>query len=409
MAAVADVHAWPRRLVALGLLAAITGSSAPIPLYPIYRAQLDLDAFTMTLIYVMYLVGVLVALFSMSRVLESLRNPYRLLAPALVCSAVGATLMGFALSLPTLMLGRLLAGLGTGSVTVAANSALVELAPGRDPRVAGAISGLAFSAGAGIGPIITGIALQWNLWPMTLPFLLVVAGTLAGLVVPFALWNRIARSHIRRRARGSARNQPAPVPVPWPPVLLCISIIAINWGVGGTLMALGPYFGDLIFNVENYALSGYAISVYMMLAAGSQWLHRRLPMRTAMLRGSVYVVSGAVCVLAATLAKAPIIACLGLYAMATGNGAVFGAAAALINVVAPPEHRARLVSLFFASGYAGSLTPLALGALTDQFGALVTAAGYSTFITSAFVVISMVARRLVHNASRPPDPATTDT
>src|SRR5690606_5581345 len=120
-----------RRLVALGLTSAVVGSSTPIPLYPIYRAELGLDTFTMTLIFVVYVVAVLGALLSSGKALARFDTPHRLLAPALLIVAAGALIMSQAHSLAWLLAGRILAGLGTGCATVAANAALVELAPQR--------------------------------------------------------------------------------------------------------------------------------------------------------------------------------------------------------------------------------------------------------------------------------------
>lgn len=395
MSAAGDVNIWPRRLVALGLLAAIGGSSTPIPLYPVYRATLELDAFTMTIIFVVYLMGVLVALFSMSRLLDFLRNPYRLLAPALVLVIVAALLMGTAHTLPALILGRLIAGLGTGCVTVAANAALVDLTPGRDPRVAGVISGLAFSTGSGVGPIVSGAALQWNIWPLTLPFLLVAILAGIALFTPIQRWHAEGLAE-RAPKRGQSDDAPSPgTPIPWGPVLLCIGVILMNWSVGATLMALGPYFGDLIFGVESYAVSGYAVSLYMITAATSQWAHRRTSLPQALARGSWAIVLGGIGILMACLTTSLPLAVVGMFIAAIGNGAVFGAAAALINLVAPAVYRSRLVSLFFASGYIGSLLPMALGAITDHYGALVAATGYAACVSAAFILIALISQKLV--------------
>src|SRR5690606_26037383 len=96
-------------------------------------------------------------------------------------------------------------------------------------------------------------------------------------------WNAMDTEH-RRRKRDDKRasDGAASTPIPWAPVLLCIAVIFMNWSVGATLMALGPYFGDVIFGIESYAITGYAVSCYMILAATSQWLHRRVSLRPAL-------------------------------------------------------------------------------------------------------------------------------
>ena len=386
-----------RRLVALGLTSAVVGSSAPVPLYPIYRAELGLDTFSMTLIFVVYVVAVLGALLTSGKVMARLDSPHRLLAPALLVVAAGALIMSQAHSLAWLLAGRTLAGLGTGCATVAANAALVELAPRRDVRHAALVSTLCFGAGSAIGPFLAGAALQLDLWPTVLPFVLIAAVALV------SAWSSVQclRSPALRTGGQPADGQdgqaassgPGVAAVQWFPFALCAGTVLATWGFGATLMALGPYFGHVLLGIDNYAITGYATALFTVAGTTSQWLHRRTPARRAFLRGTAIVTLGVVLMVTAMALGAPELAAASLALTSIGHGAAFGAAAGLVNQLAPPDQRSRLVSLFYVAGYVGNLIPMLLWAVTDRFGAMAAAMGFLLAFGLAIAGIGLSARR----------------
>ena len=392
-----DSRTLRRRLVALGLTSAVVGSSAPIPLYPIYRAELGLDTFTMTLIFVVYVVAVLGALLTSGKAMARLDSPHRLLAPALMVVAAGALIMSQAHGLAWLLAGRMLAGLGTGAATVAANAALVELAPQRDVRHAALVSTLSFGAGSAIGPFLSGAALQLDLWPTVLPFVLVASIALA------SAWSSIQclRSPSLRTAglHADSADERAGAPisgvatVQWRPFALCAGTVLATWAFGATLMALGPYFGHILLGIDNYAVTGYVTALFTLAGTTSQWLHRRTPARQAFLRGTSIITLGTVLMGTAMAIELPVLAAASLVTISIGHGAAFGAAAGLVNQLAPPDQRSRLVSWFYVAGYIGNLMPMLLGAVTDRFGAPAAALGFIIAFGLCIAGIGLSARR----------------
>jgi MFS family permease len=102
----------------------------------------------------------------------------------LLCALAGsATLAAGPLGPGFVLGGRLLSGAAIGIAVAVGNSWLRELceppfslnaAPGTAVRR----GALAFSAGAGLGALTSGLLAQWGPWPQTLPFLVHVAITL---------------------------------------------------------------------------------------------------------------------------------------------------------------------------------------------------------------------------------------
>lgn len=391
-----DSRTLRRRLVALGLTSAVVGSSAPIPLYPIYRAELGLDTFTMTLIFVVYVVAVLGALLSSGKVVSRLDSPHRLLAPALMVVSAGALIMSQAHSLAWLLAGRMLAGLGTGCATVAANAALVELAPRNDVRHAALVSTLSFGVGSAVGPFLSGAALQLDLWPAVLPFVLIAAVALV------SAWSsvqclrspamRAGTRHAENAGDGAAAQAQGVAAVQWLAFALCAGTVLATWAFGSTLMALGPYFGHVLLGIDNYAVTGYVTALFTMSGTTSQWLHRRTPARRAYLRGTAIIALGTMLMIAAILLGMPTPAAASLILVSVGHGAAFGAAAGLVNQLAPPDQRSRLVSWFYVAGYVGNLVPMLLGAVTDRFGAMTAAMGFLVTFGLAIVIMGLSAR-----------------
>ncbi len=388
-----DPHRRMRRFAACGLTTAVVGSSTPIPLYPLYREALGLDALTMTLIFVVYVAAVLIALFSTPALLARLRNPYRLLAPGLALAALGALTLAQADSLAGLITGRIIAGIGTGCVTAAVNAVMVDLSPGRDVRHAAMVSTLSFGAGSALGPFLSGLLLQLQWSPLVTPFLIVACAALVTGWPAARRWNQ-AGAAAHPGAPGTASCPPARAPIPWPAFALCASLIILSWGFGSILMALGPFFGKTLLGIDDYALTGYAVALFTLTGTTSQWLHRRTHLRRGLVRGAVVVAVGLTLASAGLLAGSPLAVAIALLLTSIGQGGAFACAAALLQQVAPPSQRARLVSWFYMAGYVGNLLPLLLGATSDALGPLAAALGFLVICILAMSLIAVKAREL---------------
>src|SRR5215470_17941024 len=112
----------PRQLspaTALLLFASLTvsflaGSSASTPLYPVYIAKWGLTPLTITVIFGIYALAVLIALLFAGRISDHLgRRP--VLLTATLAQAATMVLFGFATSATGLVIARVIQGLLTGA------------------------------------------------------------------------------------------------------------------------------------------------------------------------------------------------------------------------------------------------------------------------------------------------------
>ena len=104
----------------------LAGSSAPTPLYPVYQAAWGFSPVTTTLVFGVYALAVLSALFVVGSLSDYVgRRPVLLVAALL--QAVTMLLFATAHGVASLLAARVLQGLATGGATGAVGAGLMDL------------------------------------------------------------------------------------------------------------------------------------------------------------------------------------------------------------------------------------------------------------------------------------------
>src|SRR6266545_7630102 len=99
--------------IAYAYLAVMAFSAAPSPLFAIYRQQEGFSALTITIIYAVFVVGVVVSLFLVGH-LSDWHGRRRVLAPAVALSLISGVVLVTSTDLADLIVGRVLNGLSVG-------------------------------------------------------------------------------------------------------------------------------------------------------------------------------------------------------------------------------------------------------------------------------------------------------
>ena len=151
-------------LIAGVFLVALAFSTVPTPLYPLYQRADGFSALTVTVIFAVYAVGVIISLLLAGHVSDWLGRR-RVLLPALALEAAAAVLFLTWPALPGLILARFLTGLGVGMVTATATAYLLELHRGHRPAAPGTrfeiVSAAANLGGLGTGTLVAGALAQF--------------------------------------------------------------------------------------------------------------------------------------------------------------------------------------------------------------------------------------------------------
>lgn len=362
------VHPRLRWFLSLALMSALLNSSVPTPLYPHYQAALALSDLGLSLIYGGYAGGVLIALFGVGNLAGRVADLRTLILPALVAVGGGALLFSLADSFWALLLARLLAGIGTGSLTGAANVALLRFGPRDGGKRAALSATLSFTAGLALGPVFSGLALQLDLYPTTLPFLLILgmaACAIGGLVLSWPKGVRATEAAPSGQSGGSLGEGLRATGAGF---FLCALALFTAWAVAASLLAMGPKVVSEMLGMTDLGLFGYLVAAYLVFSGLCQLWARRLDARHTLQSG---VLALALCVLlfAGAVHGLPSwLAGLGLLVAGYAQGAVFVGSATLINRIALPASHARLLSLFYVIAYVANWVPVLLGWVSDGAG-----------------------------------------
>ena len=169
-------------------------ASAPSPLYVVYQKELGFSATTLTIIFAVYVFGLIGSLLTMGALSDHVgRRP--VLAGALVLEAVAFVLFLMATDVTALVAARAVQGIATGAAFSTLGATLIDLNPPHSPGRAGLVNGVAPITGLALGALGCGALIQFAPAPTHLVFVLLLVGTASGS------W----RSHSCPRRRPVAR------------------------------------------------------------------------------------------------------------------------------------------------------------------------------------------------------------
>ncbi len=347
---------------AFGLLTSIlvtllASSSAPTPLYATYQARWGFSQVSVTVVFGVYAVAVLLSLLVFGGLSDHIgRRP--VLTVALVAQAGVMFVFATASGLDVLLLARVLQGLATGAAVAAIGAGLVDLHPARGPvaNAAGAMGGTASGAlGSALLVALAPAPTQLVYFVLLALFLLQAAGVL-----------RIAETARRvPGAIGSLRPTLAlPGPVRGALAVAAPSLIAV-WALAGFYASLGPSLAALVDGSNSTILGGAALFVLAASGALTVLVFHRTDARTFALAGAGLIIIGVALVLGAVPARSPIVLFAGTAIAGAGFGAGFQGGLRTIVPLAGPDERAGVIAVIYVISY------LALGLPAIGAGVLV--------------------------------------
>src|SRR5690348_8321745 len=174
------------RPVAGVLLGAGWGSNQFTPVLLVYRDRLGLGTPTLEALFGAYALGLIPGLL-LAAAWSDTHGRRRVAVASVVLSLLATVCLILGeRAVPLLLLGRLLAGLGSGAAFGAGTAWLRELSvsPFGDatPAAAGRRAAAAMTVGFALGPLVAGVLAQWGPAPAVVPYLPHLALMLAVLV-----------------------------------------------------------------------------------------------------------------------------------------------------------------------------------------------------------------------------------
>jgi len=364
------------------LLASLTvsflaGSSAPTPLYPVYMAQWGLSPLTITLIFGIYALAVLLALLTAGRLSDHLGRKPVLLA-ATLAQAATMLLFATATSAAGLLLARVVQGVTTGAALGAIGAALIDLSKAKG-AVANAV---APPFGTATGAVIGGVLVQYLPLPMHLVY--AVFGVLF-LLQAVGLTYFAESVSPRSGVLASLKPQLKLPAATRGPLLLAAPALVAVWSLAGFYGSLGPMLVGSMLGSSTPLLGGLAL--FVLAASGGiaiVLLQHREPKELMKLGVATLLVGVGIAV--ATLPYKSIgLFFLGTAIAGVGFGAAFQGAVRIVVPSAAPHERAGVLSIVFTICYIAMGAPAVVAgwAIAEHYGNLIEAA-------RAFGVVVMV-------------------
>jgi predicted MFS family arabinose efflux permease len=350
----------PDRRLGVLLLAAAAGTNVPTPLLLVYRDELGLSDASLTAIFGVYALGLMLALAVAGQAADRWGRR-RVALPAAIGSGVASLFFVLAQDGEALLyLARFLQGAVSGTVFSVGSAWLVETAALRGGTSGPRTAAVTMTGGFAIGPTVAGLIGEWGPWPLALPYLLHVVG----LVIAVAAAWSVAET-LGERRRG---EHPEPRPGAFrtggrrtavlviAPLAICVYAFPAS-AVGGVPVLIG-------FPVAEVALTGLLAGATLGAGALAAPLQARLGSRTAPVAAACGAAGFAMTALAAAVPALLLLAAPAAIVLGAGGGLALASGLSRLPLVASDGRLGTVSAAFYATAYVGFGVPLLLASLS---------------------------------------------
>jgi MFS family permease len=351
-------------LVAFVFTVLLLGTTLPTPLYVVYQAEWGFSAGTLTLIFASYSAGVLTALLLCGRLSDEVGRT-RVLLVALAVAGVSTLVFVFADGIAMLFVARALSGFSAGMAQGTATAALAELEPEHNIRRAALVGSAVTSGAVGLGPLLAGLLAEYAGWTTHLVFVVY----LVLLALAAAALLRVPET-VENRHRPALRVQRLGVPAEIRPDFLSAALAMFAaFALIGLFVSLVPSFLGHDLHETSHAAAGIVVFTLFGFATGAQLVLHRLLSRRAMLAGIASLLGGLALLMVGLSQEELSVFVVATIACGIGVGLVIMGALAMVNRIAPPDHRGETLSSLFVAAYLGlSIPAIGVGLASGRFG-----------------------------------------
>jgi MFS family permease len=390
--------------VANGVL--LFGSAAPSPLYPVYQRLWGFSDGMLTVIFAVYVVGLVASLLTLGGLSDHLGRKPVLVSSSLV---VIASMFVFADANGTaaLLIARLLQGLGTGAALGALSAALVDLQP--TARIGSVVTGVAPILGLACGIVASAVLVQFGPAPRQLVYLLLAAALAVLAVAMLTIVPETSPRHGLSSRRHALQTVTPRISIPsevrgaflaGTPALIAV------WALGGLVLSLGSSIISAELDIANVAVGGVILASFFVSASIAAPLAGS-PRRSISLPVSYLCLAvGLGLELAGSLGHSVAGYTAGLVISGIGfSTAYIGVISSVAHV--SPAARGRLFATLYVIAYSAFSVPAVIaGFVATDAGLDSTVAGYTIFVLAMVALAAIAIPRRTRAAARQASPAT---
>jgi predicted MFS family arabinose efflux permease len=381
--------AWRGRsfwTIAATLMLFAASNSTPSPLYAVYAQRFGFSATTLTAIFAVAALFLLLTLIPAGTLSDQLgRRPVILGAIAVQAAAMVLFLLADGTAM--LFAARIAQGVATGAALGVLSAALVDFQPVGTARGA-LVAGVAVPIGLALGAVGSGALVQLGAAPLRLVYwiqlaALAVAALVITLFVPETITARArhVRLQIRVRVPPEAR-QPFAAFTP--------GLIA-TWALNGLLLSLGASLALAVLRSHSHVVGGLVPATLFLFTAFGSVATRTWDGRRAVVWGTLLGAAGVVVTLAGIRASSSALLFGGSAIAGLGFGAAFTGTLRTLAPLAALSARGGLFAAVYVVCYlAFGLPAVAAGLATTHWGLRDTASAYAVIL----VLLALVAAAL---------------
>lgn len=366
----------------LTLIAFFAASSLPTPLYHLYQASWHFSASTLTAIFSVYALALLVALLLGARLSDHLGRRPVILA-AIVLEIVAMAAFAFASDSNGLILARALQGLATGLATAAVGAALIDA----DPAHGSTVNSISPMFGLAAG------ALGSTALAQLLPAPLVTGYVVIAVLLAGCAWLTWITDDVAPRRPGALASLRPRVSVPAHARDALLAVTPLNialWMLGGFYLSLMPTLVANALHVTSLWLGGCLVALLTFSGALAVWAGAKRKALSVLIVGAVLLAAGTAGIRWSASNSSAVGLMIGSVLAGLGFGGAFLGAIRTVLPLAEPHERSHLMGVFYIESYLSFSAPtIALGFLVQRIG-LLRAVNYYTAIIVALVAVAIV-------------------
>jgi MFS family permease len=371
-------------LVAGVLVLSLFAATAPSPLYRVYQDQLRFSAFTLTAIFAVYSVAVLIALLVFGSVSDYVGRRPAIVA-TLAVNMGGCALFLAAHSVGLLIAARLLQGAAVGAGEGALGAAMIDLQPSGSSLASVGTSAGNF-LGQSTGALGTSLLAQYGPAPTRLIWWLLLGGLAAAAAGIFVMPEPGTR---RPGVLASLRPHVGVPRQARVAFFVATPCLIASWGLCGFYLSLGPSLAVQVIGSPNLVWGGLVIFLLTGVAAVAAVVGAGIPAGRAMLAGCLILFAGMAITFGAIATGTAAAFLAGTAVAGVGFGLAFLGAFEMVTALAPPAERAGLVAAIFIVNFlAFSIPAVIAGWAVTRYGLHRTALVYCAVIAVLVAVAS---------------------
>jgi len=369
------------------LVAYLAASTAPSPLYALYREAWDFSALTLTVVFSTYAFALLGALLFFGA-LSDHRGRREVVLVSLGLEIASLLVFRHADSVAWLVAARAVQGVATGIATSALSAGMLDIHRERGSLL-NSVSPL---VGMGVGALGAGALAQFAPAPTRLVFDVLLAILVAQALAAFFLPETVSK---RPGALAAMKPQLAVPARAWPTLWQVLPVNTAQWALGGFYASLGPSLARIVTGIHSPLIGGGVVATLVLAGAAAVLAVRTRPARAVLAGGTAALIVGLGVTLGGVELHSTTMFFAGSFIAGLGFGAAFNGTMRSLVPLAQAHERAGLMSTFFVLSYlAFSLPAIAAGLTAGRFGLQAASVGYGlVLVTLGVVALAMMARQ----------------